>query len=122
MHVQPQTQRPYLKNFNNTSHNSRQCFNDLSCKSLSVSASLCNNFFKAPSLSFDGETGPPAPLPPPKLPVMARAIVKIVIEKAVSIENMVIPCSRNRVQILSAKDVFLSRTFSRVCLIFAACV
>ena len=53
---------------------------------------------------------------------MASAIVEMVIERAVSIEKIVIPCSRNKAVILSAKDVFLSRTFSRVCLILATCV
>ena len=51
---------------------------------LKASASLSNHFFKVP-LSFDG--GPPAPsLPPPKTTVMARTIVEMVIERAVSIE------------------------------------
>ena len=60
--------------------------------------------------------------PPPKTPVIASIIVEIISERAVSIENIVIPCSRNRVLILTPKDVFLSRTFSRVCLILATCV
>ena len=86
---------------------------------LSASASLSNHFFKTPS-SFVGD--PPVPLPPPpKTPVMARKIVEIVIERAVKIENMVIPCSQNKVQIISTNDVFLSRIFSRVCLILATC-
>ena len=89
---------------------------DFPANLLSASASLSNYFLKTPS-SFGGE--PPVP---PKAPVMARTIVEIVIERAVSIENMVIPCSRNKVRILSAKDVSLSRTFSRVCLILAICV
>ena len=70
--------------------------------------------------SFDGD--PHVHLPPPKAPVIARAIAEMVIEKVVRIENMVMPCSRNKVQILSAKDVFLSRTFSRDYLILATCV
>ena len=70
---------------------------------LSASASLPNHFFKIPS-SFGGE--PPIPASPPKTPVIASTIVEIVIERAVSIENIVIPCSRKRVRILSAKDVF----------------
>ena len=69
---------------------------------LSASVSLSNHFFKAPS-SFGGER--PVP-PPPKAPVMARTIVEIVIKRAVSIENIVMPCSQNKVQILSANDVF----------------
>ena len=85
---------------------------------LRASANLSNHFFRVP-LPFNGE--PPAPqLPPP--PVMARTIVAMVIERAVSIEAMVMPCSLNRVRILSAKDASLSRTFSIVCLILATCV
>ena len=56
---------------------------------LSASTSLSNHFSKTPS-SFDG--GPPLP-PLPKTLVMARTIVQIVIERAVRIENMVMPCS-----------------------------
>ena len=84
-----------------------------------ASANLSNHFFKAPS-SFGKE--PPVPLSSPNAPVIARAIVEIVIEREVKIENMVMPCPLNKVRILSVKDVFLSRTFSRVCLIFATCV
>ena len=87
---------------------------------LSASANLSNHFFKVPS-SFDGEP-PASPLPPQKTPVTARAIVEIVMDRAVSIAAIVIPCSRNKVQILPAKDVSLSRTFSKVCLILATCV
>ena len=82
---------------------------------LSASASLSN-----PPSSIGGE--PPVPPPPGKTPVIARTIVEMVIESAVRIENMVMPCSRNKIRILSAKDVFLSRTFSRVCLILATCI
>ena len=49
---------------------------------------------------------PPAPPPPPKTPVMARTIVQTVIERTVSIENIVMPCSLNKVRILSANDAF----------------
>ena len=87
---------------------------------LSASANLSNHFFKTPS-SFGGEP-PVSPPTPPKVPIIARTTVEIVIEKAVSIENIVIPCTRNKVWILSAKEVFWSRTFSRVCLILATCV
>ena len=87
---------------------------------LSASASLSNHFFRVP-LPVGGE--PPAPpLPPPKTPSMARTIVAMVMDRAVSIENMVIPCSLNRVQILSTKDPSLLRTFSIVYLILATCV
>ena len=70
---------------------------------LTAFASLSNHFFKIPS-SFGGE--PPALPPLPKTPVIERTIVEIVIENAVSIENIVMPCSRNKVRILSPKDVF----------------
>ena len=86
---------------------------------LSVFASLSNHFFNTPS-SFGG--GPPAPPPPQKIPVVANIIVETVIEKAVSIENILMPCSENKVRILSANDVLRSRTFSRVCLILVTCV
>ena len=42
----------------------------------------------------------------PKTNVMASTIVQIVTELAVSIEKIVMPCSRNKVRILSAKDEF----------------
>ena len=57
---------------------------------LSASASLSNHFFKVP-MPFAGE--PPVHLPPPKTPVIARTIAEMVIERAVRIENMVVPCS-----------------------------
>ena len=41
---------------------------------------------------------------------------------AIRIENMVMPCSRNNLRILSAKDASLPRTFSRVCLMLKTCV
>ena len=58
---------------------------------LSASASLHNH----PS-SF-GEQTEPRPTPP-KTSAMARKIVEIVIKRAVSIQNMVMPCSQNKVQ------------------------
>ena len=86
---------------------------------LSASASLSSHFFKV-TLSFHGV--PPVPAVPPKTPVMAGTIVAMVIEKAVSTENIVTPCSLNKVRILSAKDASLSRTFSSVYLILQTCV
>ena len=56
---------------------------------LSASASLSKHFFKNSS-SFDGV--PPVKLSPPRTSVTARTVVKIVIERAVRIENMVMPC------------------------------
>ena len=73
-----------------------------------ASASLFNHLFKTP-LSFDGE--PPAPPPSPKTPVIASTMVQIVIERAVSTEKMVMPCSRNKVRIFSAKDYFYPKPF-----------
>ena len=69
---------------------------------LSAFANLSNHFFKIPS-SFGVE--PPVSPSPPETPVIARTIVEIVTERAVNIENMVMPCSLNKVQILSANDV-----------------
>ena len=66
----------------------------------SASANLFNYFFKTPS-SFDGEL--PVSSPPSKAPVIASAIIKIVIECLVRIENMVIPCSQNKVRIFLQK-------------------
>ena len=83
-------------------------------------ASIFKHFFRVP-LPFDG-VPPVPPLPPPKALVMTRTIVAMVTEKGVNIENIVIPCSRNKVRILSAKDVSLSRTFSSICLILPTCV
>ena len=59
---------------------------------------------------------------PLKTPVIAKAVVEIIIERAVNIEDMVISCSRKRVQILSANDVSSSRIFAMVCLILVTCV
>ena len=51
--------------------------------------------------------------PSPKTPIIASTIVEMVIERAVSIAVIAvsIPCSQNKVQILSAKDISLSRAF-----------
>ena len=66
--------------------------------------SLFNKFFKVP-LSF-GEDDPEAaePPPPPKTSVIANTIVEMVMERAVSIDSIVIHYSRNNVLILSPKD------------------
>ena len=104
MYVQQQIQQPCLKTYdstNSTFHDIRQCFNNLS--STSFETSLFNHFFKVPS-SFGGEAAPPPP-PPPKASVTASKIVEIVIERAVSTDIIVIPCSRNKVRILCAKNV-----------------
>ena len=87
----------------------------------SASASLFNNLFKTPSF-FDGEPPTTPPTPSQESPVRASTIVEIVIERAVNTENMVMSCSQNKIRILFANEVFLSRTFSRVCLIHATCV
>ena len=87
---------------------------------LSAFANLLNHFFNTSS-SFGGEPSVPL-LPSPKTPSMARTIVAMFIERVISIEKIVMPCSLNRVRILSAKDTSLSRTFSMVCLILATYV
>ena len=68
--------------------------------------SLSSPFFRVPS-SFSVEAEPPVP-PPPKTPVYASAMVEMVIDRVVKIENIVIPCSRKRVQILSDNSVSFS--------------
>ena len=65
---------------------------------LGASANLSSHL-----LSFGVEL--PVPLSTPKTPVMARTVVEIVIERVVSIETIVIPCSQNKVQILSTNGV-----------------
>ena len=69
----------------------------------SASANLFNYFFKTPS-SFDGEL--PLSSTPSKAPVIASTVVKIVTEWVVRIENMVIPCSQNKVRIFLPKMYF----------------
>ena len=58
---------------------------------LSAFAKLSNHFFKV-HLSFDGGSLAPL-LPPPKTPVMAMTIAEMVMDRAVSIAAMIIPCS-----------------------------
>ena len=86
---------------------------------LSASASLFNQLIKVPS-SFGGK--PPTLPPPPKTPVMGSTIAEMVIERAVRTEKIVVPSSQNKVRIFYAKDKFLLRTFSRVCLVLSTCV
>ena len=90
---------------------------------LRTSTSLLNHIFKA-SLSFDGDDPKEAwpPPPPPKTPVIARKIVEMVIKRVVNIDFTVVPCSRKKVRIPSAKDWFLSRSFSMICLILVTWV
>ena len=86
---------------------------------LSASANLSDHFFKVP-LSFGGE--PPVPPPPPKSPMTESTIIAMPAKKAESVEIMVIICSQIKIRILSGKGLFLSRTFSRVCLNLATYV
>ena len=58
----------------------------------------------------------------PKTPEIASAIVSIVIQSAVSTDIIVIYCSWNKIQILSAKNASLSRTILMFGLILAICV
>ena len=84
---------------------------------MKAAASFLNHFFKAHSF-FGGEAEPPLP----STHVIESTIVVIFIERTVSTDIIIIPNSRDKVQILSAKDVSLSRTFSMICFILATCV
>lgn len=85
---------------------------------LRVSAGLFNNFLKV-FLSFgDPEAAGLSPLL-----IIARTIIKTVIERALSIDAIVIiPWSQDNVQIRSAKELSSSRIFPKVCLLLATCV
>ena len=72
---------------------------------LSASANLSNHFFE--TLSFFAGEPPPSHSPPLKTSVKARTIVEIASERAVTIEIIVMRCSRNKVRILSANSFFL---------------
>ena len=48
---------------------------------------------------------------PTTLPTIASTIVEIVIERAVSIDKIVVPCSRNKLRILSANNYFYQEPF-----------
>ena len=87
---------------------------------LRASTSLFDHFFKTPLLFGDPEAEGSSS--PPKTPVIETAIVNMIIERAVSIDSIVIPCSRNKIQTLSAKDASLSGIFSMICLILATYV
>lgn len=76
--------------------------------------SLLNHLFKASSPFGDSEA---AESPAPKAPVIESATTETAIGRAVSISTTVIPCSQNKVQILSVKDVSLSTI--TVCMILA---
>ena len=83
-------------------------------------AYLLRKFFQS---TFSGDDAEPAMLPsPPKTPVTASAIVEMVIKGAVSIDAITIPCSQNRIQLLSAKDLFSSKTFQMVKLTLGICI
>ena len=128
MYVQQQIQRSCLKNLKrHQQHFPRKqaMLQQPFLQAFSLTKpNLYNHFFKPLCLLMQDLLPPPPPLPspPPKTPAITSRIVEIVIERVVSIKNMVMPCSRNKVRILSAKDVFLSRTFPRVCLILATSV
>ena len=78
---------------------------------LRTSTGLSNHISKASSY-FCGDDPEASGTPsPPNTLVIASAIVEVAIEKVVSIVTIVITSSRNKLQILSAKDLPLSRTF-----------
>ena len=68
------------------------------------SASFFNYLFKA-SLSSGGKVALP------KTPVTASTIVEMVMERVVSIDIIVITCSRNKVRILSPEDYLYQGPF-----------
>ena len=76
---------------NSTFHNSRQCFNRLFSKCVRASASFVNSFFKALALFDEDDPEATRPFPPPKTPVIATTIVELVVERAVSIDTIVLP-------------------------------
>ena len=84
---------------------------------------LFQKIFSGNPLTFGGDdpeaAGPPFPQ---KTPVIAIIIDETVIEGAVNIDTIVMLCSRNKVRLLSIKDLSSLRTFSMVCLILAKCV
>ena len=84
---------------------------------LRASANLFDHFNQGPS-PFDGGDLESVGLPlPPKIPVIATKTAEMVIERAVSIDTIVIPCSQNKVIILFGKSsTSLLRTFPMVCL------
>ena len=87
-----------------------------------ASASLFNHFFKVPQ-SFDGDEPEATGRPPlSKPPVIANTIVEMVMERAMGNDIIVSLCLQNKVQILSAKHAYLSRTYLMVYLIFPTCV
>ena len=109
---------------NDTSHVAGNASAVFSESLLSASASPLNNFFSK-SLHLLGGNDPDAAglyPAPSKTPVIICATVEMVIERAVIIDIIVIPCSRNKVQNFSFKNPYLSRTFSMVCLILVICV
>ena len=115
MYVQQQSQQLCQETQTSTaktSQNSTQCFNGLKRKTFEGKAFS----------SFDGDDPKIAGPHPPKTFVIESTIVEIVIERAVRIIINIISCSRNKVRIVSTKDVSLSRTFSVLCLILATCV
>ena len=81
----------------------------------SLFSCFLSHFLNSPS-SFGGDPGAPPPH------VTAKTIVEISVLTAVSPEKIVIPCSLNKVRILSPKEVSLSSIFSIVCFILATCV
>ena len=79
---------------------------------LSASPSLFNQLFKNSS-SFREEPPPP---PPPKAPVLVSTIVEIVIERAVSIEKIVIVSIEKMLtitEIVSIEKIVLSKPIIR---------
>lgn len=73
-----------------------------------------DHFFKAPSSFGGGDPeveAPPPPSPIPKTLAIASTIAEIFIEKTVSIDMDVMPCSWNKVPIYYAKIYLYQRHF-----------
>ena len=109
MCVQQQIQRPFQENLK--SHQQHSASTAFPTSLLSAFASLPNHFFKTPSF-FDGGHPVPPP-PPPKTPVMARTIVEMVIERAVSIGNWLYPIHEIRYEFFLLKMYLYQELFQR---------
>ena len=83
-------------------------------------ASLFNQFFQGPIIFQQPNPEAAGSSPYPRTPLIASTIIgREGNKKSKSIEAIVIFCSLNKVRLLSAKDEFLSRTFSMDSLILA---
>lgn len=88
-----------------------------------ASISLFNTFFNARSYFVDDDTETAGFPLPPKASVKAIISGRMVIEKAVAIDTIVIPCSLNKVQYkFVLPKIYLQRILSLIFLIHATCI